>query len=154
MPRGRGGHAGARAASSRCSARTLPTFLDGAHNPGGIAALAETLRDELHGRPLTLVLSILDDKDAGEMLRELVPLARRVVVTRNANPRALSPATLQSLAGQLGAQEVLAVGDPLQALARAREAAAAEGGVVLVTGSIYLIADLLRTDRSRPGSRL
>jgi hypothetical protein len=27
-----------------------------------------------------------------------------------------------------------------------------EGGVVLVTGSIYLIADLLRTDRSRPGS--
>jgi dihydrofolate synthase/folylpolyglutamate synthase len=130
------------------------TFLDGAHNPGGMAALAETLRDELRNRPLTLVLSILDDKDAGEMLRELVPLARRVVVTRNANPRSLSPGTLESLARQLGAGEVLAVADPLRALAQAREAAAAEGGVVLVTGSIYLIADLLRTDRSRRGSRL
>jgi dihydrofolate synthase/folylpolyglutamate synthase len=119
-----------------------------------MAALAETLRDELGGRPLTLVLSILDDKDAGEMLREVVPLARRVVVTHNANPRALSPATLESLARQVGAGEVLAAADPRRALALAQEAAGAEGGVVLVTGSIYLIADLLRTDRSRPASRL
>jgi dihydrofolate synthase/folylpolyglutamate synthase len=131
-----------------------PTFLDGAHNPGGMAALAETLRDELAGRPLTLVLSILDDKDAGEMLREVVPLARRVVVTRNANPRALSPATLESLARQVGAGDVVSAADPRRALALAQEAAAAEGGAVLVTGSIYLIADLLRTDRSRPASRL
>jgi dihydrofolate synthase/folylpolyglutamate synthase len=131
-----------------------PTFLDGAHNPGGMAALAETLRDELGGRPLTLVLSILDDKDAGEMLREVVPLAPRVVVTHNANPRALSPGTLESLARQVGAGEVLAATDPRRALALAQEAAGAEGGVVLVTGSIYLIADLLRSDRSRPASRL
>jgi dihydrofolate synthase/folylpolyglutamate synthase len=131
-----------------------PTFLDGAHNPGGMAALAETLRDELGGRPLTLVLSILDDKDAGEMLREVVPLAHRVVVTHNANPRALSPGTLESLARQVGAGEVLAAADPRRALALAQEAAGAESGVVLVTGSIYLIADLLRSDLSRPASRL
>jgi dihydrofolate synthase/folylpolyglutamate synthase len=131
-----------------------PTFLDGAHNPSGMVALAETLRDELGGRPLTLVLSILDDKDAGGMLREVVPLARRVVVTHNANPRALSPATLESLARQVGAREVLAAADPRRALALAQEAAGAEDGVVLVTGSIYLIADLLRTDRGRPASRL
>jgi dihydrofolate synthase/folylpolyglutamate synthase len=142
------------AAGSASAPLGPPTFLDGAHNPGGMTALVETLRDELSGRPLTLVLSILDDKDAGEMLREVVPLARRVVVTRNANPRALSPATLESLATQVGAAEVIAVADPARALAVAQEAAGAEGGVVLVTGSIYLIADLLRTDRSRPASRL
>jgi dihydrofolate synthase/folylpolyglutamate synthase len=121
-----------------------PTFLDGAHNPGGMVALAEALRDELEGRPLTLVLSILDDKDAGEMLRQVVPLARRVVATSNANPRALSPATLESLARQVGATETLSARDPRRALALARAAAEEEGGVVLVTGSIYLIADLLR----------
>ncbi len=121
-----------------------PTYYDGAHNPGGMAALAEALRDEIAGRPLTLVLSILDDKDAGEMLRRLVPPAARVVATSNANPRALSPATLESLAAQVGARDTLVVPDPRRALARAREAAGAEGGVVLVTGSIYLIADLLR----------
>lgn len=131
-----------------------PTFLDGAHNPGGMAALAETLADELGGRPLTLVLSILDDKDAGEMLRRIVPLARRVVATSNANPRALSPATLESLARQVGATDVIGVPDPRRALAVARESASDEGGAVLVTGSIYLIADLLRPDPAKPGSRL
>jgi dihydrofolate synthase/folylpolyglutamate synthase len=131
-----------------------PTYLDGAHNPGGMAALADALRDELAGRPLTLVLSILDDKDAGAMLGEVVPLAARVVATSNANPRALSPATLQSLAEQVGAREVRSEADPRRALALARELAAEEDGAVLVTGSIYLIADLLRTDRSRPGSML
>jgi len=131
-----------------------PTYLDGAHNPGGMAALAGSLRDEIGDRPLTLVLSILDDKDAGAMLGELVPLAARVVATSNANPRALSPATLTSLAEQVGAHEVRSAADPRRALALAQELAAQEGGAVLVTGSIYLIADLLRTDRSRPGSML
>jgi dihydrofolate synthase/folylpolyglutamate synthase len=131
-----------------------PTFLDGAHNPGGIAALAETLGEELAGRPLTLVLSILDDKDAGEMLRQLVPYARRVVATSNANPRALSPATLESLARQVGAAQATGVADPRRALEQARAAAREEDGVVLVTGSIYLIADLLRTDPTRQGSTL
>ncbi|HWV87898.1 MAG TPA: cyanophycin synthetase [Capillimicrobium sp.] len=131
-----------------------PTYLDGAHNPGGMAALADALHGELGGRPVTLVLSILDDKDAGAMLGEVVPLAARVVATSNANPRALSPATLQSLAEQVGAREVRSEADPRRALALARELAAQEDGAVLVTGSIYLIADLLRTDRSRPGSML
>jgi len=131
-----------------------PVFFDGAHNPGGMAALADTVREELAGRPLTLVLSILDDKDAGEMLRCVVPVARRVVATSNANPRALSPATLESLARQVGAREVTSVADPRRALALAREAAAAENGAVLVTGSIYLIADLLRNDPGRAGSTL
>jgi dihydrofolate synthase/folylpolyglutamate synthase len=80
-----------------------PTFLDGAHNPGGMEALAEALRGELQGRPLTLVLSILDDKDAGEMLRHVTPLATRIIATFNANPRALSPATLESLTRQVRA---------------------------------------------------
>src|SRR5439155_1527009 len=41
-----------------------PTVLDGAHNPGGIAALAASLPAYLAGRPLTAVVAILDDKDA------------------------------------------------------------------------------------------
>src|SRR5690606_372425 len=112
-----------------------PTYLDGAHNPGGMAALADALHGERGGRPVTLVLSILDDKDAGAMLGEVVPLAARVVATSNANPRALSPATLQSLAEQVGAREVRSEADPRRALALARELAAQEDGAVLVTGS-------------------
>jgi dihydrofolate synthase/folylpolyglutamate synthase len=71
-------------------------------------------------------------------------LCEAVVFTSSANPRALSPATLASLAGQIGAPGVVRVqGDPRRALSAARELTGA-GGVVLATGSIYLIADLAR----------
>jgi dihydrofolate synthase / folylpolyglutamate synthase len=119
------------------------TVLDGAHNPGGMAALADALRGFVHGRRLVACLSILDDKDAAGMLRELLPLCSEVICTANANPRALTPATLQSLCRQLGGPPARTVPDPKRALQEAR-ASAGEEGVALATGSIYLIADLLR----------
>jgi dihydrofolate synthase / folylpolyglutamate synthase len=119
------------------------TVIDGAHNPAGMAALAESLPEWLDGRALTAVVSILDDKDAAEMLRTLIPHAGRIVATTNANPRALPPATIKSLARQLGFDAVTTEREPRAALATARELAG-PGGAVLATGSIYLIADLLR----------
>ena len=130
------------------------TLYDGAHNPAGARALAESLPEVLAGRPLTLVLSVLEDKDAAAMLSELVPLAARLVLTRCANPRALSPATLESLVAKLpGTPPVETVADPRAAVARARELAA-DGGAVLATGSIYLIADLVRDPASARASTL
>jgi dihydrofolate synthase / folylpolyglutamate synthase len=120
------------------------TVLDGAHNPGGLTALAEALPEFVGGRRLVACIAVLDDKDAAEMLRILLPLCDAVVATRAETPRSLSPATLASLAQQLGfAREVEVVAEPRAALQRAR-ALAGEGGVALATGSIYLIADLLR----------
>jgi dihydrofolate synthase/folylpolyglutamate synthase len=131
--------------------------LDGAHNAGGIAALAESLPEFVAGRPLVAVVSVLDDKDAAAMLATLLPLCAGAVFTANANPRALSPATLASLAGQVGADGWDAVSrveaDPRRAVALARELAG-PGGVVLATGSIYLIADLLRPAGTGVGSTL
>lgn len=132
------------------------TVLDGAHNAEGVAALAESLPQLTAGRRLVAVVSILDDKDAAGMLRALLPHAEDVVFTRNANPRALPPATLASLWAQLGGTGGAAAeleADPRRALARARELAGA-GGVVLATGSIYLVADLLRPTGQRSASIL
>jgi dihydrofolate synthase/folylpolyglutamate synthase len=124
------------------------TIFDGAHNPSGVAALASALRDAVGEKPLVAVLSVLDDKDAAGMLRELVPLASGAVFTASRNPRALSPATLSSLWDQLGGPAAEIEGDPRVAVERAR-ALAGEEGAVVATGSIYLIADLL----SEPGRR-
>jgi dihydrofolate synthase / folylpolyglutamate synthase len=129
------------------------TVVDGAHNPGGMAALAEALRGFLDDRPLVACVSILDDKDAAGMLRELLPLCAEVVCTTNANPRALPPATLQSLCRQLGGPPARTVSEPRRALSEAR-AAAGPGGVALATGSIYLIADLLAPAGAERRSRL
>ena len=121
------------------------TILDGAHNPGGMRALADSIGDVHH--PLVVVVSVLDDKDATSMLRALLPHADAIVCTSNANPRALSPATLASLTAQLGGaaseMEPIVEPDPHRAVERARDLAGPEGAV-LATGSIYLVADLLR----------
>ena len=93
------------------------------------------------------VVSILDDKDAAGMLRALLPACRAVVFTSNPNPRALPPATLESLARQIGfTGDAEVVGDPERALERARSVAG-PAGMVLATGSIYLVAGLAHARR-------
>ncbi len=115
------------------------TILDGAHNPSGMRALVAALPPG----ELVAVVSILDDKDAPEMLRALLPRCAAVVCTTSANPRALSPATLASLTEQLHGPPAVLEPDPRAALERAR-ALAGPAGTVLATGSIYLVADLVR----------
>jgi len=122
------------------------TVLDGAHNPAGIAAMLPDLRALVGGRPLTAVVSVLDDKDAAGMLAALAACCERAVFTRSSNPSALPPAVLESLWRQAGGRGGEVVPDPVDALARARAAAGA-GGAVIVTGSIYLLSDLARARR-------
>jgi dihydrofolate synthase/folylpolyglutamate synthase len=129
------------------------TVIDGAHNAAGMAALARALRTFAGGRRVVACVSILDDKDAAAMLRELLPVCAELVLTQSANPRALPAATLESLAGQLGGPPARTVADPRRALAAARAAAGADG-VAVATGSIYLIADLLRPEGARGRSRM
>jgi dihydrofolate synthase/folylpolyglutamate synthase len=129
------------------------TVVDGAHNAAGMAALAQSLRAFVGERRLVACVSVLDDKDAAGMLRELLPLCAEVVFTQSANPRALPAATLESLSGQLGGPPARTVAEPRRALAAAREAAGPEG-VAVATGSIYLIADLLRPEGARGRSMM
>jgi dihydrofolate synthase/folylpolyglutamate synthase len=125
-------------------AREPLTVYDGAHNPAGARALAESLDDVLgERRPRVAVIGVLEDKDAAAMLAELLPHVDRAIYTRSQNPRSLSPATLASLAEKLGGPPAETVSDPRAAVEHARSLAG-PGGAVLATGSIYLVADLVR----------
>lgn len=126
------------------------TLIDGAHNPDGMRALAESLPELVgdHGR-VVAVISILDDKDAAGMLSALRASIDAVVFTHTRNPRALSPATLLSLSHQVhGPTGAEIVSDPHRALERARTLAGPDG-VVIATGSLYLVSDLLATGSRR-----
>jgi dihydrofolate synthase/folylpolyglutamate synthase len=130
------------------------TLFDGAHNPSGADALAASLPDVLgERRPRVAVIGVLEDKDAAGMLATLLPHFDRAVFTRPANPRALSPATLVTLAEKLGGPPAETVPEPRAAVARARELAGPDGAV-LATGSIYLIADLVREHADARASTL
>jgi dihydrofolate synthase/folylpolyglutamate synthase len=129
------------------------TVVDGAHNPSGMAALVDALPEVVGERPVVADVAVLDDKDATAMLRALLPACAAVVFTRARNPRGYSPATLQSLAEQLGYGDAVIEPDPHAALRRARALAGADGAV-LATGSIYLIADLAAGPSRRRASTL
>jgi dihydrofolate synthase/folylpolyglutamate synthase len=119
------------------------TIIDGAHNPAGAQALAAALPGVVEGRRVVGVMSVLDDKDASTMLAILLPAFGAVVFTRSSRRDALPPATLESLARQHGGPPVHLAPSPRAALDIARELAGAQGAIV-VTGSIYLLSDLVR----------
>jgi len=114
-------------------------LLDGAHNPDGAAALAASLRVLHSGRPVELVFGVLADKDHAGMLRALVPVARRLHVVAPATPRARATADVLAHARALGARADVHA-DAAEALACARRAAA-DGALVCVAGSLYLVGE-------------
>jgi len=109
---------------------------DGAHNLAGIGYLLA----RLPSRRFTIVASILADKDAEAMLAALSAVGETLVATRSSSPRALPAADLVDLARRhFGRVEEVAA--PADAVALARRLAGPTGAV-LVTGSLYLLADL------------
>jgi dihydrofolate synthase/folylpolyglutamate synthase len=114
-------------------------LLDGAHNPDGAAALARALPALHPGRSVELVFGVLADKDHGGMLRALAPACRKLHVVAPATPRARDVADVSTLARALGADADVhpSLAD---ALACARRAAA-DGALVCVAGSLYLVGE-------------
>ena len=130
------------------------TVYDGAHNPSGARALVEALPEVIaERRPVVGTVAVLDDKDAAGMLRELAPALDRLVFPRISHPRALPPATLATLGEQLGGPPSEVVAGARAGVERARELAGPDGAVI-ATGSIYLIAELVRDERAKRASAL
>lgn len=115
--------------------------IDGAHNPAGMRAMVEELPVVAGDRrPVVAVVSVLGDKDAAAMVGALSEVADRIVATRSSHPRAVTADDLAAIAHAYG-RPAEAVPDAGDALARAR-AAAGPQGLVVVAGSLYLLADL------------
>ena len=125
--------------------RRSPTIvLDGAHNPGGVAALVTALGEAFAFDKLVGVVGVLSDKDVPAMLSLLEPVLNEIVVTTNHSPRALPPDELARAAVEVfGADRVVVA--PLlpnaidAAVALADEAG--DGAGVLVTGSLYTVGE-------------
>jgi dihydrofolate synthase/folylpolyglutamate synthase len=111
---------------------------DGAHNPDGVQWLLE----HIPAGDYVVCASILQDKDAEAMLTALSVAGTRFVATQSSNARALPADGLAGLAQRHFAHVEVAA-DPAIAVARAHEL----GEPVLVTGSLYLLADLARHER-------
>jgi dihydrofolate synthase/folylpolyglutamate synthase len=112
-------------------------LIDAAHNIDGAEALAAYLRRWHPERP-ALVISVMKDKDVGEILKLLLPVASDVYATLAPSPRATPLDELVRLVAGIGPAErtggIHAVADPMDALDQALE----RHDVVCVAGSIFL----------------
>ena len=109
---------------------------DGAHTPDAVDWLLDRLPEP---HDYVVVATILGDKAAGGILERLARAGRTLVATRSSNERALPPGEIADRA-RTWFEKVETVDDPRAALRRAH----ALGSRVLVTGSLYLLADLSR----------
>jgi dihydrofolate synthase/folylpolyglutamate synthase len=113
--------------------RAADELWDGAHTPDAV----DWLLERVPGRDWVVVASMLEDKATAAMLERLARLGRTLVATQSSSPRALPAAELADRARRY-VSNVVAVEDPVAAVRRAHEL----GSRVLVTGSLYLLADL------------
>jgi len=128
--------------------------LDVAHNPAGAWALRSTLsaayRELQNGREITMVFGVMRDKAVAEITEILLPIAAHVIVTHANNPRSASPAEIRRAAARVASDtDIEEYEDVASALERARKVAgpkiAGSGGLVVVTGSIYIVGEAMRT---------
>jgi dihydrofolate synthase/folylpolyglutamate synthase len=114
-------------------------MLDGAHNLDAAKQLARHVREHFTGRDITVVVGILDDKPYAAMLRLLLPMASRVVVTQARINRALPAEKIEAVAKKLVA-DVRIIRDVGEAVGYAVATATPES-VVLVAGSLYVVGE-------------
>lgn len=117
--------------------------LDGAHNPAGAQALADAMRESFRWDRLHLVVAISGNKDLEGIAAALAPIADQVVVTRNDSVRSAEPGDVAAAFGGGDVDHAASVADAME-LARA---AAGPDDVVLVTGSLFTVADAERALR-------
>lgn len=114
--------------------------LDVAHNPAGAWALRAALSERYENRRITLLFAVLRDKAVGEIAEILFPIADQVVITTVDNPRAAAPQEV-AVASRMSTDAILAP-DFADALAQA-VALTPKDGVLVITGSIYLVGTAL-----------
>ena len=124
--------------------RTSPSVLvDAAHNPAGMAATVDAIRESFDFTRLVGVVGVVQGKDVTGMLTALEEVCAEVVVTQNSSPRAMPADELGALAVDVFGADRVSVSPRLpEALTEAIELAEAGpddalgGSGVLVTGSV------------------
>ena len=126
--------------------RSPPFLLDGSHNAHGMRATADSLRSLFPGQKFVFLVSIMADKDADEMLRLLLPLAKAFVTVTAPSPRAIPAADLAARIEALGGSAEPAASIPA---AVERAAALAAGGPAAALGTLYFSGEVRQAVAAR-----
>lgn len=121
--------------------RRSPTIIiDGAHNVHGMQALSRTIKTLYSEKNIVLVIGILGDKNVEGMLREIVPLAKRIVLTKPNNPRAMDLDMLAEKVSVYGKTTIKA--EPIPFAVNEALNSSSIDDVIVFCGSLYMIGDV------------
>ena len=114
-------------------------LLDGAHNLTAARNLAKYLSSNLGQQDITLVIGMLDDKPYKAILRSLVPISSRVILTRPKIDRGLPTQTLNIATKDL-TSEVTIIPTVEKAVRYAVNTAGSRDAVC-IAGSLYVVGE-------------
>ncbi|MGD9234258.1 MAG: folylpolyglutamate synthase/dihydrofolate synthase family protein [Desulfobacterales bacterium] len=114
-------------------------LLDGAHNFIAARHLARYLSENLSDRNITLIIGILDDKPYKAILKDLLPLCQKVILTRPKIDRALAPEKLYPVAQKI-ISDIHIIPDVDKAIIYAIENASPKD-VICIAGSLYVVGE-------------
>lgn len=122
-----------------------PVIFDGSHNIQGVTAAAESIKKFfLTGKKqkkVTLLMGVLADKDYGDMVSVLAPLAEKVFTITPPSPRALSSDKLAEVFEKNGVPAV-AGSTVAEGVDSAYAYAKAEGVPLVMLGSLYMYGEV------------
>ena len=118
-------------------------LLDGAHNPAGARALSAYLQDSV-GAPITLIFGAMRDKAVSPIAAILWPLAEKVILTQPSNLRSMTAEELSNARPESFAEEKIVKTETVAEAIEKAKAMTPENGVIIVTGSLYLVGEVRR----------
>lgn len=124
-------------------------IIDGAHNPDGARAFAQSVREYLDGYTLIFIMGVLKDKDYPQMIQLTNAFANAVITINPDNPRALSDTELKDAIEQVKTKNipVVAAGRIEAGIEVANQIAMQlhhEKTAIVVFGSLSFLGDLKR----------
>lgn len=123
--------------------------VDGAHNGDSAQQLAAALRDVFGRDDWTLIIGVSADKDVPVILDALLPIASRVIVTRARSVRAADVKTLGQQVIDRGGETAFS-----DSVAEAIDLALIDQAPIIVTGSLFVVADARAAWFARTGQPL
>lgn len=122
-----------------------PVIVDGGHNPAGVAMLALVMMYlSTRGRKIHTVMGMVDSKDFVECVKKIAVHTDRFYAVDGFAPNAVRADDLENLAGFYTKSQVCT--SLRSAVEDAKSAAKADGGIVVVCGSLYLASEYLNLE--------
>ena len=122
--------------------------MDGAHNEDGWRSLRESIDNHFTNNKIIYIIGVFADKQYDRMIQMLGPTADIVYAIQSDSPRALAAEELSREFEKAGVKSK-AGKRPEAALELAVRKAEEESGVIIVSGTLSILGDMIKCIKSR-----